>query len=215
MNVIPSVTLKNGSPVVIEDGRYSRYSENGEHIDMWDLMGKLGDYNKVYLLDLNGIERNRPNFDIIQKVSARKDIWADLGARSAETITDTFIAGADRAVVSTRTMSSMDLLVDALELSRKIIFTIVVGEGVLSMSKEIKKGSVKGLVSEGVDHGVDKIVVIDLSQDGFKDDLIYDLPEEDYELYIGGIDKDPEYYEDRVDGVMLGIKEAIGYQKKS
>jgi len=83
------------------------------------------------------------------------------------------------------------------------------------MSKEIKKSSVKDLMSDAVDQGADKVMIIDLSQGGFKDDLIYDMPEEDYELYIGGIDKDPEYYEDRVDGVMLGIKEAIGYQKKS
>jgi len=215
MEIIPSITVKGDSPVIVEDERYVPFSEEGEVVSMWDLMGELGDYDKIYLLDLNGIERNRPNFDMIQKISARKDIWADLGARSAETITDTFIAGADMAVVSTRTMSSMDLLEDALELSRNIIFTIVVGEGVLSMSKEIKKSSVKDLMSDAVDQGADKVMIIDLSQGGFKDDLIYDMPEEDYELYIGGIDKDPEYYEDRVDGVMLGIKEAIGYQKKS
>ncbi len=215
MEIIPSVTVKGGSPVIVEEERYVPYSNGGKSVNMWDLMGELGDYDKIYLLDLNGIERNRPNFDMIQKISARKDIWADLGARSVETITDTFIAGADRAVVSTRTMSSMNLIEDALELSRNIIFTIVVSEGVLSMSKKIKDSPVKKLVSRALEYGVDKIMVIDLSDKGFKKDLLHDLPEEGYELYIGGINKGIEYYEDKVDGVMLGIKEAVEFQKKS
>lgn len=214
--MIPSVTIKGSVPVIVKDDRYKQYSENGEQISTWDLMGKLESYDKIYLLDLNGIEKNRPNFDIIQKISSRKEIWADLGARSVETITDTFIAGGDKAVVSTRTMGSLDMLDNALELSEKIILSIVVNDdGILSLYKNIKNISITSLIDHAMDSGVDKVVIISLSDRGLNGVPLSDLTDENYQLYIGGVTKRIEYYDDIVDGVLLGIEEAIEYQKKN
>jgi uncharacterized protein related to proFAR isomerase len=75
MEFIPLITLQKGKIV-----------EN--------ISEKLDEFKKLYVLDLDGIEKGKPNFDIYQKLSTSVDLWVDNGPRNIGDVVDTFMAGA-------------------------------------------------------------------------------------------------------------------------
>jgi len=75
MDFIPLITLQRGK--IIED-----------------ISEKLDEFKKIYVLDLDGIEKGKPNFDIYQKLSSSVDLWVDNGPRNIGDVVDTFMAGA-------------------------------------------------------------------------------------------------------------------------
>ncbi len=217
MKVIPSLSCKGNEPVTVKDGQYVHFTKDGSRLDLWETMNLLDSYDTIYFLDLNGIESRGLQTDIIRKIGTRKEVWADVGARDIATITDAYIAGADKVVISTKTIYSHELIKDALKMSGEMIFCIDHKDHVISPSKEISGSSIKELVSEVTDNGIDTMVIHDLRDEIFDLKLIDYLPEGDYELYIGGnIDmKDKDVYESLVDGVILGLEEAIRWQTEN
>jgi len=75
MDIIPLINLQNGK--IIED-----FSE------------KIDEFKKIYVLDLDGIEKDKPNFDIYQKLCVSVDLWVDNGPRNLGDVLDTLMAGA-------------------------------------------------------------------------------------------------------------------------
>lgn len=59
-----------------------------------DISKKIDEFKKIYVLDLDGIEKDKPNFDIYQKLSVSVDLWVDNGPRTLGDVVDTFMAGA-------------------------------------------------------------------------------------------------------------------------
>ena len=55
---------------------------------------KLDEFKKIYVLDLDGIEKDKPNFDIYQNLSSSVDLWVDNGPRNIGDVLDTLMAGA-------------------------------------------------------------------------------------------------------------------------
>ncbi len=214
MKVIPSVSFKGNKPVTVKNNRYVHYSKEGSKLDAWSVMNLLESYDIIYLLDLNGIESRGLQSDIIRKLATRKKIWADVGARGTATITDAYIAGADRVVISTKTMYSDELIKDSSKMSDEMILCIDYKDGVISPSEKISEMSIKNLIAQVTKAGIDTIVIHDLNDERFDQKLIDYLPEEDFELYIGGNIKieGAEVYEKKVDGVILGLEEAIAWQ---
>lgn len=217
MKVIPSISFKSGKPVTVKDGQYVHYSKDGSKLNYSDLLSLLSDYDTIYLLDLNGIESRSLQSDVIRKVGARKEIWADVGARDMATITDGYIAGADKIVLSTKTTYSMDLIHEACKISDQMIFCIDYKDGIISPSDEIKQSNIRDLILEATGLGIKTIVIHDLSKTRFNRSLLDYLPEKDYEIFIGGnIDMDSvESYEPELDGVILGLEESIEWQTKN
>ncbi|MFO7791537.1 MAG: HisA/HisF-related TIM barrel protein [Candidatus Saliniplasma sp.] len=217
MKVIPSVSFKGNKPVITKNQRYVEYSKNGSKMDVWDVMDLLSGYDTIYFLDLDGIERRGLQSDILRKIGTRKEIWADVGARDTATITDAYIAGADKVVISTKTMYSKELIEESLKMSDEMIFCIDYKDGVISPSEKIKKYSTEELIRQATDNGIDTVVIHDLGSNDFDLNLIDYLPEREYELYIGGnIDIEKrEDYEEGVDGVILGLEESIEWQNKN
>ncbi len=54
---------------------------------------------KVYVLDLDGVKRNRPNLDIYKKVSHKPFLWIDALPRYLEDVMDLVVVGADKITV--------------------------------------------------------------------------------------------------------------------
>ncbi|MGM0406107.1 MAG: HisA/HisF-related TIM barrel protein [Thermoplasmatota archaeon] len=216
MKVIPSISFKGGKPVTVKNGHYEHYSKSGNNLDYNDVLSLLSDYDIIYLLDLNGIESRGLQSEVIRKVSTRREVWADVGARDTATITDGYIAGADRIVISTKTMYSIDLMNESSRISDKMIFCIDYKDGVISPSNEIKQTNIKELIVETVETGIDTIVIHDLSDKNFDTALLDYIPDKGHELYIGGkIDIDKiDLYEDKVDGVILGLEDSIKWQAR-
>jgi uncharacterized protein related to proFAR isomerase len=71
----------------------------------------------VYLLDLTGIERGEPNFDVLRAIGRRCDIWIDPGARDTDDVMDAYMVDVERVILGTKSLSSLTWFEDAYALS--------------------------------------------------------------------------------------------------
>ena len=60
---------------------------------------KTHQINDLYIIDEEGIEKNRPRFCFYQRFSSIFDIWVDAGPRSIDDVVDDVFAGAKRIVI--------------------------------------------------------------------------------------------------------------------
>ncbi len=214
MDVIPSLSMMESKPVIVKDGEYQPYLKKGYKLGLQEILNELEEYNRLYLLDLDGIEFNRPQTEALRKMSTRKKIWADVGARDSAGITDAFIAGADRAVLSTKTISSKKAILNSIELSDKLILSIDYKGKIISPSEEIRKMGVKEISQFCLDEGIDTIVLTDLSDDKFERQYLQLLPTGDYDLFVGGISRKrlDDISHPNLKGLILDLQEAIRYK---
>ncbi len=75
----------------------------------------------LYMLDLTGIERSNPNFDVMRHLVKRCDVWLDLGARDPDDIMDGYMLDVERVVVGTKTLPSLDTFTEAYALSPAVL----------------------------------------------------------------------------------------------
>jgi hypothetical protein len=101
--LVPCMMLRRGhvclpgpeGPVVAND-------PNGTPFDPFDVVDRLrGKFGRLYLIDLDGIERGDPQLDYLQELSRDITLWVDAGVPTAESAIDILVAGAERAVLST------------------------------------------------------------------------------------------------------------------
>ena len=118
---MPRVVFHRGR-VVLHDGSSVEPHKADEH-----LKKVFERYGKALIEDLDGIERNRPNWALVKKLGG-KDAWVDAGVRTADGIYELFVAGAGRAVLSSECLRGLGQLEKALDLSDKIVFRAVLGD---------------------------------------------------------------------------------------
>ncbi len=215
MNVMPSLSFKDNRLVVVNDGSYETVSHSGVEITLREAFEELSDYEKIYFLDLDGIKSNRPQTEVIRKASTMKRVWADIGARTAEGITDAFIAGADKAVLSTKTISSLNEVERSIELSDELVLCVDYDNGIVSPSERIRKMDVKDITDFCVGEGIDKVIFNDLSKDVFDEKGLRKMPSGNYDLYVGGIPVERIDYvqHENLKEFILTFREAIEFQK--
>ena len=63
------------------------------------ILDQLKDDEILYIYDLDGIERDKPNLCTFQRVSKSHQIWADSGPRNLGDVVDSFMAGATKITV--------------------------------------------------------------------------------------------------------------------
>ncbi len=213
--MIPSLSFKRQNLVIVDEGSYEKYSYNDMELDLWGAFQELESYDKIYFLDIDGIEFDRPQTEIIRKASTTKEIWADIGARTAEGITDAFIAGADKAVLSTKTVESFEEIEGSIELSDELILCVDYKDGLISPSNEIKNMGIGDLTTYCVQEGIEKVVFNDLSNKGFDEKGLRKMPRDDYQLYLAGISLDKVDYVDHgnLQDFILKFREAVKYQE--
>ncbi len=216
MNIIPALSFKDNNLVIVRDGKYIRYSEEGELLDLWGAFKEIQNHDTIYFLDLDGIEFNRPQTDLIRKASTTKEIWVDIGARDAESITDAFIAGADKTVLSTKTIESYKEIKKSIELSDELILSVDYNDGLISPSEKIREMGVKELTKRCVDSGIQKIIFSDLSNGSFNKRALREMPNLAYELYLGGISYSDINYVDHenLESFILSFEEALKSQSR-
>ena len=89
MDFIPLIKIKNRKIVD---------SYNKEIKEVNNLLNKYND-SLIYILDYDGINRDKPNLCIIQKLSKKYKLWIDQGPRLLGDIVDSIIAGAENITV--------------------------------------------------------------------------------------------------------------------
>ncbi len=214
MEVIPSISFRQEWPVTVSDGAYRPLVGDDGYKSVKEMMGFLKSDSRIYLLDIDAIEYNRLQTEVIRRLGIWKDVWADVGPRDIATITDAYIAGADRVVVSTKRMPSLELLEEAVTLSDRIVFTVDYRDGVISPSKEVRELGVEKLVDKALEMGVDTLVILDLSEGTFDHHMLGNLPEGEHSLYVGGNYIREAMIPPGVKGLILGFKEVVERQRR-
>ena len=82
MNIIPLLKMKNRKTL----------DEKSSLAD--DVLKEFDEEQMIYILDFDGIDKNKPNLCTFQKVSKNHSIWADTGPRNLGDVVDVFMAGA-------------------------------------------------------------------------------------------------------------------------
>ena len=98
MNIIPLVHIKKRKIV---------NSDFNTLENIKDLLSSYEDYF-IYILDHDGINKNRPNLCLFQKLSKKYNLWVDTGPRVIGDIVDSVIAGASKITVRENLINKRD-----------------------------------------------------------------------------------------------------------
>jgi uncharacterized protein related to proFAR isomerase len=105
---------------------------------MSEFASKLSDnFKKVYVADEDGITRNKPQLDVVREISEGIPTLYEGGVRFSNNVIDMLITGAEKAVIGTTTLSSLDDLRGAFKLSENIIFKVDYRDGIVSFDPAI------------------------------------------------------------------------------
>lgn len=143
----------------------------------------ITNHGKVLIVDLNGLRNNRPRLDFIRKFE-KKSVWVDAGVRLADVAIDIFIGGAERTILRTETLHSLDELRKAYELSDQLIFQIDVFNGRTIGSDDFVDRDPRGLMGEVSEIGISTCIYLEQGRGEPSPGILHGLPE-DFELYVG------------------------------
>lgn len=132
--LMPCILLRKGRVCRPgEDGPVPSRTAAGADVDIFDVLDALApQYRSVYLVDLDGIERNDPQLEYIQEMSRDTTLWVDAGVRNADGAIDILVAGADRAVLSSSYLRGPRELKRAWKLSTDLVFEVELSDGIPS-----------------------------------------------------------------------------------
>jgi len=81
MEIIPLITMKKRK--ILQNNFTER-----------EITDKINEIDKVYILDLDGIQKDKPNLCTIQRLSPTHDLYVDSGPRDLGDVVDLLMAGA-------------------------------------------------------------------------------------------------------------------------
>jgi uncharacterized protein related to proFAR isomerase len=116
-------------------------------------------YESAYVVDVDGITKNKPQLDIAQRICDELPTLYEGGIRYSHNVIDMLITGAERAVVGTGTLADLSELRGAFKLSENITFKVDFRDGILSSDPAISGRAISDLVAEVVEIGVQDIIV--------------------------------------------------------
>ena len=100
MDLIPLIYMKNRKIYV---------DKEGSTISLDDLLNQVDDDKEFYFLDMDGIEKDKPNLCTYQRMSGRCKMWVDVGPHTLGDITDLVMAGATSITVRKKLFPIMEL----------------------------------------------------------------------------------------------------------
>lgn len=128
--------------------------------EMSEFASKLSDqFKKVYIADLDGISRNKPQLDVAREICEEIPTFYEGGVRFASNVIDMLITGAEKCVIGTATLQSLDDLRGAFKLSENITFKVDFRDGILSFDPHIAGRAFLDLSRDVAEIGVSDIVV--------------------------------------------------------
>jgi|GEM_PF-1993298 len=104
IKIIPFIPVLNGNMVSAEGSGYKKLGNAVKTVES-------SKYETFYVIDVNGLLKNKPQINLIQDMSKGKNLWVESGVRLAEDAIDVLMAGAEYAVLNT-------MLVDLDELKK-------------------------------------------------------------------------------------------------
>jgi uncharacterized protein related to proFAR isomerase len=139
MKLIPAISIKGGQVAIVENGQYTFLrGSDGLFRSPVNLVRELDLLvGEVFILDIDGLEKNSPDLGTVKRIAAFRDVWLDAGTADADSMMDLFVSDASRVVMGTLTLESLDELRKALEISENIIFSIAYDHGIVSPNPRV------------------------------------------------------------------------------
>jgi len=127
---------------------------------MSSFVSKLSDeYERLYLADIDGIYRNKPQLDVAREVCDEVPTYYEGGVRVANNVVDMLMTGAESAVVGTSTLEALDELRGAFMFSENITFKVDFRDGIVSFDPKVKGRAFLELAHEVREIGVAELFV--------------------------------------------------------
>ena len=105
MDTIPLLYLKAGYLVKPDKNKWIREKEKLTSV-FSDLSGE---YGMVYIMDIDGHQKNRAHLDVYRTFSRKISLWVDTGPRSPGDVMDLFISGVNRITLIWELLSERNL----------------------------------------------------------------------------------------------------------
>ncbi|MDI6917183.1 MAG: HisA/HisF-related TIM barrel protein [Thermoplasmatales archaeon] len=113
---MPFIPVLNGNVVSAEGSRYKKLGNAVKTVES-------SKYETFYVIDINGLIKNRPQINLIQEMSKEKNLWVESGVRFAEDMVDVLMAGAEYAVLNS-VLVNLDELKKICALSQNIMLKL-------------------------------------------------------------------------------------------
>jgi len=166
--LIPCLMLRRGQVCLPgPKGPVRVHTRSGPALDPFDVVDRLEpDFERLYLVDLDGIERGVPQLEYVQELSRDMDLWVDSGVATADAAIDILVAGAQRAVLSSSYLRSSVELKRAWKLSTDWAFEVELVEGRVQTARtQPDKTDAPTLVQFARSIGITDVIVSPREQD--------------------------------------------------
>jgi phosphoribosylformimino-5-aminoimidazole carboxamide ribonucleotide (ProFAR) isomerase len=138
-------------------------NETADDLSLNEILKKLSeDYEKVLITDLSGINRDRPQLDVLKSISTKMELWVDAGIRYGSGVIDVLVAGADYVILGTKTLRGLSELEKACELSENLMIDINYDDGIVSPDSEITDMPPSILAEKIKEVGIKSLIFTDL-----------------------------------------------------
>ncbi|MCI4372542.1 MAG: HisA/HisF-related TIM barrel protein [Thermoplasmata archaeon] len=129
--LVPCMMLRKGQVCLPgPDGPVVARDDGGAPFDPFDVVDRLrGAHQRMYLVDLDGVERGDPQLAYLQELSRDITLWVDAGVPTADAAIDILVAGADRAILSTAYLRGPVEIRRAWKLSTDWVFEVEINPG--------------------------------------------------------------------------------------
>ena len=81
-------------PLIYMINRKIHVEKKGRVVSLKELLKKIEGEKKIYILDLDGIEKDKPNLCTYQRLPDSYELWVDFGPRNIGDIVDATMTGA-------------------------------------------------------------------------------------------------------------------------
>ena len=159
--------------------------------DYWDAIGGPR-YNasRIHMLDLAGINRANPNFEVTRHLGKRCDVWLDSGGREPEEVMDGYMLDVERVVAGSKTLASIDSFAVLYTLSSDVLPCLDWDGHVVWREPRETQVDLPGVAKALRGIGFSAICVMDLrrlgSELGPDPALLSNLEGLDLDVYVGG-----------------------------
>ena len=174
-----------------QDGRLVPNGYRVSFQEYWNAIGGSR-YNAslVFMLDLGGIERANPNFNVMRHLVKRCDVWLDMGAREPDEIMDGYMLDVERVVAGTKTLPSLASYGEVFTLSPAVLPCLDWDGKVVWNGPRETRTDLLAVLRELKSIGFEGACVMDLRRLGTSagpdPDIVARLAGSDLSLYLGG-----------------------------
>ena len=192
IDIIPIIPISNKNIVDVEWENLQIKVKNKHELEMsiFELTEELmKEYNIIYIFDINGILNYKPQLSLIKKIASKGKLWIDTGVRYSDDIIDPIVADINKIVIGSKTLSNINELYKAVELSEEVILGIDYDNGIINQSTRLEI-SLNHLLNKIKILEIDRVVLYDWNVQESNNLFIKNLADifnnKKIKLYIGG-----------------------------